>query len=57
MGANENTALKFYLDGTLIGENSGYEFGGHNTMRLGYKDANVRFPSLTATGWTNQAMF
>jgi len=54
MGANENTTLKFYLDGTLIGENSGYEFGGHNTMRLGYKDANVRFPGITATGWTSQ---
>ncbi|WP_298767090.1 T9SS type A sorting domain-containing protein [uncultured Polaribacter sp.] len=54
MGANQNTALKFYLDGVLIGENSGYQFGGHNTMRLGYKDASVRFPSITATGWTNQ---
>lgn len=54
MGANENTALKFYLDGVLIGENSGYQFGGHNTMRLGYKDASVRFPSITSTGWTNQ---
>ena len=54
MGANQNTALKFYLDGTLIGENSGYQFGGHNTMRLGYKDASVRFPSITSTGWTNQ---
>ncbi|MCL7752219.1 T9SS type A sorting domain-containing protein [Polaribacter sp. Z022] len=53
MGANQNTALKFYLDGTLIGENSGYQFGGHNTMRVGYKDANVRFPLSTAT-WTSQ---
>ncbi|WP_165733880.1 LamG-like jellyroll fold domain-containing protein [Polaribacter sp. 20A6] len=53
MGANENTALKFYLDGTLIGENSGYEFGPHNTVRLGYKDADVRLPSPTAT-WVSQ---
>ncbi len=57
MGANENTALKFYLDGNLIGENSGYEFGGHNTMRLGYKDANVRFPSLLQHGWSNKPRF
>ncbi|SHM98838.1 T9SS type A sorting domain-containing protein [Polaribacter sp. KT 15] len=54
MGANQNTALKFYLDGTLIGENSGYQFGPHNTVRLGYKDTSVRFPSITAAGWTNQ---
>jgi len=53
MGANENTALKFYLDGTLIGENSGYQFGGHNTMRLGYKDASVRLPGGSAT-WVSQ---
>ncbi|AQS94979.1 hypothetical protein BXQ17_13205 [Polaribacter sp. BM10] len=54
MGANQNTALKFYLDGTLIGENSGYQFGPHNTVRLGYKDTGIRFPSITAAGWTNQ---
>ena len=53
MGANENTALKFYLDGNLIGENSGYEFGGHNTMRLGYKDTSVRLPGASAT-WVSQ---
>ncbi|MEO9570652.1 MAG: LamG-like jellyroll fold domain-containing protein, partial [Polaribacter sp.] len=53
MGANENTTLKFYVDGTLIGENSGYQFGPHNTMRLGYKDASVRFPLSTAT-WISQ---
>ncbi|QVY64215.1 LamG-like jellyroll fold domain-containing protein [Polaribacter sp. Q13] len=53
MGANENTALKFYLDGALIGENSGYEVGAHNTMRLGYKDVAVRLPSVAAT-WTSQ---
>ncbi|WP_166386704.1 LamG-like jellyroll fold domain-containing protein [Polaribacter sp. 11A2H] len=53
MGANENTALKFYLDGTLIGENSGYEFRAHNTVRLGYKDAAVRLPSVAGT-WVSQ---
>ncbi|MFD2530252.1 T9SS type A sorting domain-containing protein [Polaribacter marinaquae] len=54
MGANQNTALKFYLNGILIGENSGYQFGPHNTVRLGYKDTSIRFPSITAPGWTNQ---
>lgn len=53
MGADKNTALKFYLNGNLIGENSGYEFGGHNTMRLGYKDASVRLPGASET-WVSQ---
>lgn len=53
MGANQNTALKFYLDGTLIGENSGYQLGGHNTMRLGYRDAGLQLPPSNAT-WTSQ---
>lgn len=54
MGANQNTALKFYLDGTLIGENSGYQLGGHNTLRLGYRDASLRLPSITSPSWTSQ---
>lgn len=45
MNATANTALKFYLDGVLEADNSGYQLGGHNSIRLGYKNETLRFPN------------
>ncbi len=45
MNATANTALKFYMDGVLEADNSGYQLGGHNSIRLGYKNETLRFPN------------
>ncbi|WP_157560219.1 T9SS type A sorting domain-containing protein [Kordia algicida OT-1] len=50
MNASANTALKWYLDGVLQTELSGYQVGGHNTFRIGYKNESLRFP--TCGSWT-----
>ncbi|QOD60238.1 T9SS type A sorting domain-containing protein [Polaribacter haliotis] len=53
MTVGANNALKFYLDGTLVANLSGYQLGGHNSFRLGYKNETLRFPNCatwTATG-------
>ena len=53
MTATSNNALKWYLDGTLMGQISGYQLGSHNSIRLGYKNETLRFPSCgtwTVTG-------
>ncbi|WP_218597775.1 T9SS type A sorting domain-containing protein [Polaribacter sp. NJDZ03] len=53
MTVTSNNALKWYLDGALMGQISGYQLGGHNSIRLGYKNETLRFPSCgtwTATG-------
>ena len=50
---DDNNALKWYLDGVLMGQISGYQLGSHNSIRLGYKNETLRFPSCgswTATG-------
>lgn len=44
INVNTNTALKFYLNGTLAIEKSGYQLGGHNSIRLGYKNEALRIP-------------
>jgi len=53
MTATSNNALKWYLDGALMGQISGYQLGSHNSIRLGYKNETLRFPSCgtwTVTG-------
>ena len=50
MNATANNALKFYMDGVLEADNSGYQLGGHNSIRLGYKNENLRFPNCGT--WT-----
>lgn len=54
MTATANTALKWYLDGVLQTELSGYQLGGHNSLRLGYKNEGLRFP--TCGTWTNSGL-
>ncbi|MCH2194081.1 T9SS type A sorting domain-containing protein [Kordia sp.] len=50
MTASANTALKWYLDGVLQTELSGYQVGAHNSLRIGYKNEGLRFP--TCSSWT-----
>ena len=60
MNATANTALKFYLDGVLEADNSGYQLGGHNSIRLGYKNETLRFPNCgtwTATSGSAEYCF
>ena len=60
MNATSNTALKFYLDGVLEADNSGYQLGGHNSIRLGYKNETLRFPNCgtwTATSGSAEYCF
>ena len=60
MNATANTALKFYLDGVLEADNSGYQLGAHNSIRLGYKNETLRFPNCgtwTATSGTAEYCF
>lgn len=47
--AGGNSALKFYLDGVLKAENSGYELGAHDPLALGYKNQTLLFPR--SSGW------
>jgi hypothetical protein len=49
MNVNTNTALKFYLNGSLVIQKSGYQLGSHNSIRLGYKNEALLIPSGT---WT-----
>ena len=51
--ASDNNALKWYLDGEIMGQISGYQFGPHNPIHLGRKNGTLRFPNCgtwTATG-------
>ena len=60
MNATANTALKLYLDGVLEADNSGYQLGGHNSIRLGYKNETLRFPNCgtwTATSGSAEYCF
>lgn len=60
MNATANTALKFYMDGVLEAVNSGYQLGGHNSIRLGYKNETLRFPNCgtwTATSGSAEYCF
>ena len=50
IAATTNNALKWYLDGALMGQISGYQLHGHNSIRLGYKNETLRFPSCGS--WT-----
>ncbi len=45
MNATANNSLKFYMDGVLEADNSGYQLGSHNSIRLGYKNETLRFPN------------
>lgn len=53
MTPTANTDFKFYLNCVLEGENSGYQFGKHNSLRLGYKNESLRFPNCAT--WSNAA--
>ncbi len=53
MTTTANNALKWYLDGVLQDQISGYQFGPHNSTVLGFKDGSLRFPNCgtwTASG-------
>ena len=54
MNTSANTALKWYLDGVLQTELSGYQVGGHNSLRIGYKNESIRFP--TCSSWTTSGL-
>ncbi|WP_298422270.1 T9SS type A sorting domain-containing protein [uncultured Kordia sp.] len=54
MTTTANTALKWYLNGTLQTELSGFQVGGHNSLRIGYKNENLRFP--TCSTWTTSGL-
>lgn len=43
--AFDNDKLKFYLDGTLIGDLSGFTLGKHNGLKLGYSSETIRYPN------------
>ncbi len=60
MNATANTALKFYMDGVLEADNSGYQLGSHASIRLGYKNQTLRFPNCgtwTATSGSAEYCF
>lgn len=54
MTATANNALKWYLDGVLQDQISGYQFGPHNATVLGYKDGTLRFPNCGT--WTTSGL-
>jgi hypothetical protein len=54
MTTTANTALKWYLDGVFQTELSGYQVGGHNSLRIGYKNESLRFP--TCSTWTTAGL-
>ena len=54
MTTTANNALKWYLDGVLQDQISGYEFGSHNATVLGYKDGGLRFPNCGT--WTTSGL-
>lgn len=57
ISVNDNTALKFYLDGILQDEKAGFQIGGngnHNELVIGAKDNKLWFP--TCATWTNSGL-
>ncbi len=50
IGVNDNTALKWYLNGTLMDQRAGFQFGTHNALIIGVKDGSLRFPNCGT--WT-----
>ncbi|MBT8393502.1 MAG: LamG domain-containing protein, partial [Bacteroidia bacterium] len=55
MTTTANNALKWYLDGVLQDQISGYQFGPHNPTVLGFKDGTLRFPNCGGT-WTTSGL-
>lgn len=54
MTTTANNALKWYLNGVLQDQISGYQFGPHNPTVLGFKDGGLRFPSCGT--WTTSGL-
>jgi len=54
MTTTANNALKWYFNGVLQDQISGYQFGLHNPTVLGFKDGSLRFPNCGT--WTTSGL-
>ncbi|MBT8287122.1 MAG: hypothetical protein KJO00_03825 [Bacteroidia bacterium] len=57
ISATDNTALKWYLNGVLQDEKSGFQIGGngnHSELLIGYKNQKLWFP--TCSSWSSSGL-